>query len=210
MPLSVTTGRCCSVYVWPEIILVILTDFKREITEFRYLWVKRDKKKRRKLKKFTFCWVGLRLNREELCNGSNYRAIGITPFLKLFFLPVCKVNISKRLMLKHFFIHVCMSMSSSDSEGRKLCKKVKVDPSSRREGAELLHYKWVTRRSAGRHTLSSHLSAFWNVMSLLQLKKMHHSSLTSGAVCIVPFVVFDFVFFQRWDIPHTVQQTCYI
>lgn len=30
-----------------------------------------------------------------------------------------------------------------DSEGRKLCKKVKVDPSSRPRGAELLHYKLV-------------------------------------------------------------------
>lgn len=28
-----------------------------------------------------------------------------------------------------------------DSEGRKLCKKVKVDPNSKRGGAELLHYK---------------------------------------------------------------------
>lgn len=32
---------------------------------------------------------------------------------------------------------------SRDSEGRKLCKKVKVDPSSRPGGAELLHYKSV-------------------------------------------------------------------
>uniref|UniRef100_A0A3Q4FZL9 Protein disulfide isomerase family A, member 5 n=1 Tax=Neolamprologus brichardi TaxID=32507 RepID=A0A3Q4FZL9_NEOBR len=34
---------------------------------------------------------------------------------------------------------VCRSLR--DSEGRKLCKKVKVDPSSKRGRAELLHYK---------------------------------------------------------------------
>lgn len=28
-----------------------------------------------------------------------------------------------------------------DSEGRKLCKKVKVDPSSKTAGFEILHYK---------------------------------------------------------------------
>ncbi|KAG7502682.1 disulfide-isomerase A5 [Solea senegalensis] len=32
-------------------------------------------------------------------------------------------------------------VNCGDSEGRKLCKKVKVDPSSKRGGAELLHYK---------------------------------------------------------------------
>lgn len=32
-----------------------------------------------------------------------------------------------------------------DSEGRKLCKKVKVDPSSKPGGAELLHYKLVLK-----------------------------------------------------------------
>uniref|UniRef100_A0A3Q2QRV3 Protein disulfide isomerase family A, member 5 n=1 Tax=Fundulus heteroclitus TaxID=8078 RepID=A0A3Q2QRV3_FUNHE len=32
-------------------------------------------------------------------------------------------------------------VNCGDSEGRKLCKKVKVDPSSKHEGAELLHYK---------------------------------------------------------------------
>uniref|UniRef100_A0A674NPT6 Protein disulfide-isomerase A5 n=1 Tax=Takifugu rubripes TaxID=31033 RepID=A0A674NPT6_TAKRU len=32
-------------------------------------------------------------------------------------------------------------VNCGDSEGRKLCKKVKVDPNSKRGGAELLHYK---------------------------------------------------------------------
>uniref|UniRef100_A0A1A8FWA8 Protein disulfide-isomerase A5 n=2 Tax=Nothobranchius korthausae TaxID=1143690 RepID=A0A1A8FWA8_9TELE len=32
-------------------------------------------------------------------------------------------------------------VNCGDSEGRKLCKKVKVDPSSKHGGAELLHYK---------------------------------------------------------------------
>uniref|UniRef100_A0A7N8YG50 Protein disulfide-isomerase A5 n=1 Tax=Mastacembelus armatus TaxID=205130 RepID=A0A7N8YG50_9TELE len=32
-------------------------------------------------------------------------------------------------------------VNCGDTEGRKLCKKVKVDPSSKRGGAELLHYK---------------------------------------------------------------------
>ncbi|MEQ2239150.1 Protein disulfide-isomerase A5, partial [Ilyodon furcidens] len=32
-------------------------------------------------------------------------------------------------------------VNCGDSEGRKLCKKVKVDPSAKHEGAELLHYK---------------------------------------------------------------------
>nr|XP_019956165.1 PREDICTED: protein disulfide-isomerase A5 [Paralichthys olivaceus] len=32
-------------------------------------------------------------------------------------------------------------VNCGDSEGRKLCKKVKVDPSSKHAGAELLHYK---------------------------------------------------------------------
>lgn len=39
-------------------------------------------------------------------------------------------------------LSLCVFLSR-DSEGRKLCKKVKVDPSSRPGGAELLHYKSV-------------------------------------------------------------------
>lgn len=38
---------------------------------------------------------------------------------------------------------ICTFFPSRDSEGRKLCKKVKVDPNSKRGGAELLHYKYV-------------------------------------------------------------------
>lgn len=44
-------------------------------------------------------------------------------------------------MTSHLSFFLFESPPLRDSEGRKLCKKVKVDPSSKRGGAELLHYK---------------------------------------------------------------------
>lgn len=37
------------------------------------------------------------------------------------------------------FLPICVFYS--DTESRKLCKKMKVDPNSKEKGVELLHYK---------------------------------------------------------------------
>lgn len=98
---------------------------------------------------------------------------------------------------------LCVSIPHRDSEGRKLCKKVKVDPSSKRGRAELLHYKWVTSNSAGCQTLlhTSVLFGKW-----YRARSLRSALLTVYSWCwehCVPRV------FQRWDIPHRVQQACY-
>lgn len=43
-------------------------------------------------------------------------------------------------MIDNLFIFFC-AFAHRDTEGRKLCKKVKVDPSSKTKGVEVLHYK---------------------------------------------------------------------
>lgn len=83
----------------------------------------------------------------------------------------------------------------SESEGRKLCKKVKVDPSSKSRGTELLHYKWVTRQSAGSQTLSS---------SCRLLPQLAHHTRS------VPVHVPACCVLQRWDVPHRIQQAGYL
>lgn len=103
-----------------------------------------------------------------------------------------------------FFLCFNLSLSHRDSEGRKLCKKVKVDPSSKRGGAELLHYKWVTRNSAGCQTL------------------FHTSVLSGKEYCVgslgsMLFTVYSWCcehcawcILQRWDVSHRVQQARYL
>lgn len=79
-----------------------------------------------------------------------------------------------------FPVFISISLLLRDSEGRKLCKKVKVDPSSKRGGAELLHYKWVTRNC-------SHLRASWEASPCSQLRKhvIHRLLVVLWALCLL-------------------------
>lgn len=84
----------------------------------------------------------------------------VSPFFKILFLPL------------------------RDSEGRKLCKKVKVDPSSKRGGAELLHYKWVTRNflecNVVLHVVHRLLLAFWPLFLMCLAEMGHFTQSTTG------------------------------
>jgi len=82
---------------------------------------------------------------------------------------------------------VCSSVSLRDSEGRKLCKKVKVDPSSKHGAAELLHYKWVSRHWAGCQAFFTPGCFFWRVIAFKQLEEdiIQHLLLGLCALCLV-------------------------
>lgn len=100
-----------------------------------------------------------------------------------------------------FRLSLCVFLSR-DSEGRKLCKKVKVDPSSRAGGAELLHYK-----SVAANPFPFDLSFLLSCLTLAHLLTLECKNHCAAAFSRVTTERSALCVFQRRDISHRVQQT---